>query len=253
MRQDNPIPFSVASVGDGEAVQHLKQAIASGKPWHVALLEAIGLWSWPEESHGEHHYCYLIDGEAFDWLLLAQRLCQEVDGLIPEQELIDLLFFGRMPEELSEEDFKRLIGAAKYHAYLNYFYGVIVEKFVLLAVEEEICKECQSHVFSSGGSDIGDSYQRVYGASRRELLRQFREDKGYPQGDTMTLGQLQEFTYWLFKYRIANCDKPRIASDTKKGLEYLGRQFSAKGPGTKSQKYSRGKGMVPGPIPENDA
>jgi len=224
MAQDNINHCSVTSVGDSEAVQHLKQAIANGRPWHIALLEAIGLWSWPEESHGEHHYCYLIDGEAFDWLLLAQRLCQEVDGLIPEQELTDLLFFGRLPEELSEDGFKSLIGAAKYHAYLNYFYGVIVEKFVLLAVEEEISKEYQSHVFSSDRGDMRDSYQRVYGASREELLRQFRKDKGYPEGDTMPLGQLQEFTYWLFKYRIANCDKPRVASDTKKGLDYLKRQ-----------------------------
>jgi hypothetical protein len=228
MGQDNSTPCSIASVGDGEAVQHLKQAIASGRPWHIALLEAIGLWSWPEESHGEHHYCYLIDGEAFDWLLLAQRLCQEVDGLIPEQELIDLLFFGKMPEELPEDDFKRLIGAAKYHAYLNYFYGVVVEKFVVLAIEEEISKECQAHVFSGDRGDIGDSYPRVYGASRKELLRQFQKDKGYAQGDTMTLGQLQEFTYWLFKYRIANCDKPRVASDTKKGIDYLRRQLSRK-------------------------
>jgi len=228
MGQDNSTPCSIASVGDGEAVQHLKQAIASGRPWHIALLEAIGLWSWPEESHGEHHYCYLIDGEAFDWLLLAQRLCQEVGGLIPEQELIDLLFFGKMPEELPEDDFKRLIGAAKYHAYLNYFYGVVVEKFVVLAIEEEISKECQAHVFSGDRGDIGDSYPRVYGVSRKELLRQFQKDKGYPQGDTMTLGQLQEFTYWLFKYRIANCDKPRVASDTKKGIDYLRRQLSRK-------------------------
>jgi hypothetical protein len=228
MAQDSANPCSVTSVSDSEAVQHLKQAIVSGKPWHIALLEAIGLWSWPEESHGEYHYCYLIDGEAFDWLLLAQRLCQEVDGLIPEQELIDLLFFGRLPEELSEDVFRRLIGAAKYHAYLNYFYGVIVEKFVLLAVEEEICKEYQSHIFSRDRGEISDSYQRVYGASRGVLLRKFRKDKGYPENDTMTLGRLQEFTYWLFKYRIANCDKPRVASDTKKGLDYFKRQQAKK-------------------------
>jgi hypothetical protein len=228
MAQDSANPCSVTSVSDGEAVQHLKQAIVSGKPWHIALLEAIGLWSWPEESHGEYHYCYLIDGEAFDWLLLAQRLCQEADGLIPEQELIDLLFFGRLPEELPEDVFRRLIGAAKYHAYLNYFYGVIVEKFVLLAVEEEISKEHQAHIFSRDRGEISDSYQRVYGASRGVLLRKFRKYKGYPENDTMTLGQLQEFTYWLFKYRIANCDKPRVASDTKKGLDYLRRQQAKK-------------------------
>jgi hypothetical protein len=228
MAQDSTNPCSVTSIGDSEAVQHLKQAVASGEPWHIALLQAIGLWSWPEESHGEYHYCYLIDGEAFDWLLLAQRLCQEVDGLIPEQELIPLLFFGRLPEELSEDVFKRLIGPAKYHAYLNYFYGVIVEKFVLLAVEEEISKEYLSHSFYRSRGEVEDSYQRLYGASRAVLLRKFREDKGYPDSDAMTLGQLQEFTYWLFKYRIANCDKPRVASDTKKGLDYFKRQQARK-------------------------
>ena len=251
MRQDNTISYTVASASDGESVQHLKQAIYSGEPWHVALLEAIGLWSWPEESHGEHYYRYLIDGEAFDWLLLAQRLCIEVNGLIPEEELVDLLFFGKMPEEISEDDFKRLVGAAKYHAYLNYFYGVVVEKFILLTVEEEIYKECQTHVFSRDKSDIGDCYQRVYGASQKTLLRQFREDKGYPQSDNMTLSQFQEFTYWLFKYRIAHCDKARIASDTKKGLEYLRRQFSARRHGSIPGKGSRSKGAKPQPNLEN--
>jgi hypothetical protein len=221
MVQDNENPFSMTSAADSEAIQHLKQAIAGGRTWHIALLEAIGLWSWPEESHNGQHYRYLIDGEAFDWLLLAERLSEEVVDNIPKQELEALLFFGKFPEALSEDDFKRLIGVAKYRAYLNYFYGVTIEKFVLLAVEEEICKENHSHIFSAkdkGGST--DGYQRVYGASREDLLRLFRHDKGYPDSDIVSLGQLQEFTYWLFKYRLANCDKARVASDTKKGLEY---------------------------------
>jgi hypothetical protein len=221
MWQDNPNPCSVTSAGDSEAIQHLKQAVASGSPWHIALLEAIGLWSWPEESHNGQHYCYLIDGEAFDWLLLAERLSEEVDGFIPEQELVALLFFGEFPEELSEEDFQRLIGNAKYRAYLNYFYGVIVEEFVLLAIQEEIYKESHSRVFSGKEKDSTDGYQRVYGDSQEALLRRFREDKGFPESDTITVRQLQEFTYWLFKYRLTNCDKARVASDTKKGLDYF--------------------------------
>ena len=220
MAQNKPNPCAVTSVGDSEAVQHLKQAIALGRPWHIALLEAIGLWSWPEESHNGQHYCYLIDGEAFDWLLLAERLCEEVSGHIPEQELVDLLFFGKLPEDLAEDDFKRLIGNAKHHAYLNYLYGVTIEGFVLLAAEEEIYKERQSHIFSKREKDYADGYNRVYGASREDLLRRFREDKGYPVNDKITIRQLHEFTYWLFKYRLANCDKARVASDTRKGLEY---------------------------------
>ena len=213
----------VTCVEGNEAIRHLKQAVAGGKPWHIALLEAIGLWTCPEENHNGQFYCYLIDGEAFDWLLLAERLCLEIADVIPEQELVALLFFGRLPEELSAEEFKELVGSAKYHAHLNYLYGVTVEKFVLLAIEEEIHKERQGHVFSGRDGGFDDSYQRLYGASEEALLRRFRDEKGYPQSDGINLDQLQEFTYWLFKYRLGNCDRARVASDTKKGMEYLKR------------------------------
>ncbi len=33
-----------------EAVLHLQQALMSGVPWHQALLEAVGLWTRPQES-----------------------------------------------------------------------------------------------------------------------------------------------------------------------------------------------------------
>ena len=111
MVQDNSDLLPEA--GGNEAITHFRQAVASGRPWHLALLEAIKLWTCPEETHNEHHYCYLIDGEAFNWLLLAQRLCLEADGLIPEHELNDLLFFGKTPEKLSRTEFRELIGYAK--------------------------------------------------------------------------------------------------------------------------------------------
>jgi len=126
------------SAGDIEAIQHLREAIAEGKHWYLALLEAVRLWSSPEEDHNGRHYRYLIDKEAFDWLVLAERLCEEVDGLIPENELINFLFFDHPPIELSKDEFKELIGKAKYQAYLNYLYGVLVEEILILAVVEEI-------------------------------------------------------------------------------------------------------------------
>jgi len=56
------------------------------------------------------------------------------------------------------------------------------------------------------------------------LLKQFRHEKGYPQLKSISLTELKEFTYWLFKYRLNHCDKVRVASDTKKGLEQLRQQ-----------------------------
>ena len=86
---DSPLTQTGA---DREAILHLREAISTGKNWYVALLEAIGLWGSAEELHDGRYYRYLIGGEAFDWLSLAERLCQEIDGLVPEGEKIDLLF-----------------------------------------------------------------------------------------------------------------------------------------------------------------
>jgi hypothetical protein len=215
------------SAADREAMEHFKQAIASGEHWYLALLEAIGLWSSPEEIYMGRHYRYLIAGEAFDWLLLAERLCQEVNGFLPQQEMIGLLFHGKPPLKLSTEEFKSLIGSAKYHTYLNYFYGVVVERALVLAVDEEIEKERRTQIWPDRSDD---SYLRIYGANQKTLLHQFRGEKGYPQINSITISELQEFTYWLFKYRLQKSDKARVASDTKKALTYLERLWGDKEP-----------------------
>ncbi len=202
----------------------MKDAVAGGRPWQRALLEAIALWTWPEERFNDHRYLYLIDGEAFDWLLLAERLSSEIADVVPEDELCDFVFTGRLPAEIGDDEFREAIGSSKYHAYLNYLYGVTVEKFVVLAVEEEIRKERQSQVWSRGDGVGEDAYQRVYGAGQEALLDLFRAEKGYEGGDSIGLNELQEFTYWLFKYRLNKHDRARVASDTAKGVEFLNRQ-----------------------------
>ena len=80
-----------------EAVRYLEDAIARGEHWYLAVLEAISLWTEAQEVHNGRHYRYLIAGEAFNWLLLVERLCDSVYGLIPEDEKMALLFHGRPP------------------------------------------------------------------------------------------------------------------------------------------------------------
>lgn len=217
------------ATGDKEAIQHLKQSIADGKIWYIALLEAISLWTSPEEHFNNHHYRYLIDGEAFDWLLLIERLCCEIADVIPEKELLDLLFYGKLPQPITEEEFKELIGDAKYRAYLNYLYGVTVEYFILLAIEEEIFKENHAHFLTRTKEEPADSYQRLYGATQETLLHLFMEDKKYPYKQEISINELQEFTYWLFKFRLKNSDRAKLASDTKKGIEHFRNQRSVVG------------------------
>jgi hypothetical protein len=209
------------STRDTQAIQGLKSAIAEGKNWYVALLEAVRLWSSPEEDHDGRHYQYLVDNEAFDWLVLTERLCEEVDGLIPEDELTNLLFFDRPPIELSKDEFKNLIGASKYQAHLNYLYGILVEKFLILAVTEEIRKKKRVLGLNNDSGIVDEAYQHIYGAPQFALLKQFRKERHYPQLRSINLSELDEFTYWLFKYRIKNRDKSCVASDTKKALTKL--------------------------------
>ena len=209
------------SAQDTQAIQGLKSAIGEGRDWYVALLEAVRLWASPEEDYAGRHYQYLVDDEAFDWLVLTERLCEELDGLVPERERANLLFFGIPPVELSKDEFKNLIGASKYQAHLNYFYGILVERFLVLAVVEEIRKKKRALGLNDDSGVVDEAYQHVYGAAQSALLRQFRSERHYPQLKSIGLRELNEFTYWLFKYRVKIRDKSCVASDTRKALTKL--------------------------------
>ena len=207
--------------GDAEAIRHLEQAIISGQHWYIALLEAIGLWTSAEETHDGRLYRYLIDAEAFDWLLLAERLCEITNGLLPDDEQTYFLFHGKPPLNLTTNKFKQLIGGTKYHQYLNYYYGITVEEALILAVREEVRKERRTLGFNKEFDHDNEVYRRIYGATETVLLKRFRRDKDYRHLKSISLTELKEFTYWLFKYRLKHCDKARVASDTKKALKQL--------------------------------
>ncbi|MBI4330576.1 MAG: hypothetical protein HY673_04795 [Chloroflexi bacterium] len=211
------------TTADQEAIEHLAEAIRKGALWFVALLEAISLWQSPDETYKRKKYCYLIKGEAFDWLLLAQRLLDTVNGLVPEAEVSELLFTGDLPEGVTRADFRRIIGSKKYRAYLNYFYGVEVEQALELAVETEIRKERRASGWRSMSGIEDEVYERIYGAGKAELWGEFRKQKGGAAGDSLDLGEMKAFTYWLFGYRMAKSEKEVFASDTRKGLNLLHR------------------------------
>jgi hypothetical protein len=218
-----------SAAGDAEAIRYFKESIASGKNWYKSLLEAIGLWSSAKEDYKDRTYVYLIDGEAFDWLLLAERLCGTVEELLPENEMDALLFHGVPPTKLDAGEIKGLISNKKYRQYLNFFYGVTVEEALVLAVQESIEKEMWGLGLGKVHSTSNEAYQRIYNMAKDELLKQFRKEKHHPQRQSISLDEMKEFTYWLFKYRLKRCEKARIASDTKKALDYLKNQWRQKG------------------------
>ena len=221
---DNTLTQTAA---DREAILHLREAVSTGKNWYVALLEAIGLWGSAEELHDGRYYRYLIGGEAFDWLTLADRLCQEIDGLIPENQKLDLLFAATPPIDLSASEFRQLIGDAKYRAYLNYLYGVVVEEALVSVVEEEVLKENGHLTLILGQRVEQEAYRRIYEAEMFDLLTLFRVQRGYANVDSISLTDKKEFTYWLFKYRVEHSEKAKVASDTRKALAWLQRQWNS--------------------------
>ena len=221
---DNTLTQTAA---DREAILHLREAVSTGKNWYVALLEAIGLWGSAEELHDGRYYRYLIGGEAFDWLTLADRLCQEIDGLIPENQKLDLLFAATPPIDLSASEFRQLIGDAKYRAYLNYLYGVVVEEALVSVVEEEVLKENGHLTLILGQRVEQEAYRRIYDAEMFDLLTLFRVQRGYANVDSISLTEKKEFTYWLFKYRVEHSEKAKVASDTRKALAWLQRQWNS--------------------------
>jgi hypothetical protein len=203
-------------------ITRLHEALASGKHWYVALLEAVGLWTDEEEIIQGRKFRYLIENEAFDFMLLAERLCDAVNGLIPNDEKDAFLLRNRPPLALTPGQFKELIGPAKYHRYLNFYYGITVEEALVQAVREEVRKERRANGLAYRQTKEDDEAScRVYGDTETDLLKQFRREKKRHVIGSSDLSEMKEFTYWCFKYRVKTCEKARVASDTQKGLDWL--------------------------------
>ena len=203
-------------------IQHLHQGLAAGRPWVEVLLEAVGLWTTPNEWRHGRTYTYLLQAEAFDWLVLAERLLEEVnEESVPQTEREQLLFAETFPSSVTQRQFQEALGQAKYQAHLNFFYGVVVEEALMHAVEEEVIKESGLRGVSHrrGVDDL--VMRRLYGDDLDTLIRRFYQSVGKRYTKTMTLAGWKTFVYWLFRLRVAQSDQSRLASDTTKGLRQL--------------------------------
>ncbi len=213
-----------AATEAGAVISRLRDSVAAGEHWFAAMMTAIRSWPLPEEQVGDRSFRYLVAGQAFDWLLLAERLATEIADFIPEVELDALLFNGELPiePETADDALQELLGA-KYKAHLNFTYGIRVEAALQLAVAEEVQKERHSTlVWDSNGRTDDEVHERIYGKPLADLLAAFRAESAR-SGEWLSLGDLSEWRYWLFQYRIKNCDPEKVASDTRKGLAALHR------------------------------
>lgn len=209
------------------AIRSFRRAIEGGQHWYPALLEAIRLWDHPRERYRGSWQTYVIQDEALDCLLLAERLAAEAWDVLPRQEVVEFLFNGKPPVPLSEEEVRELLGPWKYRAYLNFFYGVTIEEALIFATEQEIRRESPIGLYFEGQRD--DAYERIYGATQRELVAEFRGEAPTATPISIDYAEWKELVYWLFKRRLRHCLPPRVASDTKKALAELRRQYAATG------------------------
>jgi hypothetical protein len=202
-------------------LKHFESSLQNGQNWYIALLETIGAWKRATETFNGRLYHYLIGGEAFDWMLLAERICDAVPGMIPEDAKNALLFRGLPPINLTSGKFKELIGLVKYHNYLNYYYGITAEEALIFAVEEEIRKEKRAWGYAHEAEATNETYRRIYGSTFTIMLRHFRREKNQTQNKSIDLTELKEFAYWRFKYRLKMCEKAKVASDSRKAINWL--------------------------------
>ena len=204
-----------------DAVLYLRAAVRSGMAWPRALLEAVALWTIPQETHEDRTYRYLIAGEALDWLTLAERLYPEIEGFIPPAELERLLFEGALPEHVTSEEFRDWMGGNKHRAHLNYWYGVVVEEALQQAYEDDVRKREKARCYPDHEDMVEEAFTQLYGRPRFDLLREFRREFGLADSVPLSLADCREFTYWLSKFRFNYWDPARVASDTRKGIRYL--------------------------------
>lgn len=204
-----PLPLAVAR-------DDLAKALRGGEDWYRALLRAI---SWCDKNE-LYLAGYLIDREALDLISLAGWLIKGMKG-IPEEEVEALLLGGVPPRSLLPYEFRELIGVDRYHEYLNYCYGVTVETGLILAVRQEVRKEKLFYSLKEGGELDTEVSRRLYGVGEDELWQNFLLDKGYGHSEKIVLSRVKEFIYYAFKLRIKVSEKSKVASDTKKALEFL--------------------------------
>ena len=216
-------PFGEAAIVQAvpNPLVQLRTALAAGVPWQKAILEAMGRWTMAEETFDGREYQYLIQGEAFDWLLLAERLCADVDDVISTEERERFLFNSRIADVVNEDQFRDYLGPSKFRAYMNFRYGIVLEETLQLVAEEEVRKLHLSRSYLDDDELIEEAYIQLYQKPRYELLRTFQKENKKDRRRHLTLSNLKEFTYWLHKRRITLWDPARVASDTRKAIRQL--------------------------------
>ena len=127
--------------------------------WPLDILQLMQDWKIPSEVVCGRKFTYLIAGEAFDYLSLLERISLKPGIFTDENQLEELLFYGYFPPYNIKSEIKRYLGWKKYRAFLNYWYGVIIEQCLQYVIEIEVRKEFLSefHFLFPGSIRSGEN------------------------------------------------------------------------------------------------
>ena len=220
--------FDVASV-----LSELSSLVESAPDgWRGHIFRAISRWRLPVEEIAEEEHVYFIAGEAFNWRRLAERLAWHVTLQLPEDVEVKMqrwLEDDHMFGGLEESEFRRLLGHDKWRAYLNYFYGVTLERCLLVHSGHRILKSRFGRGRRPSDDMMDEAYVALYGEDESLLWAEFASGtgRGEDSGAARSVALDDEFTYWLFKRRISSMYQVHVAHEVKHGLEMLGRIESA--------------------------
>ena len=212
---------SIPSNSPDKLIHNLRFSIKNGIYWPQALLQAIGSWSLPHETFKGREYIYLIHGECFDMLLLAERLLVELQDLISSSDIENLLFKSEFPIDFDLTTLKSEIGITKYRGHVNFYYGVIVEEILQYTVEQEIEKRLYSIGIGEIKNPNDKTFEQLYKSTFNNLYIKFCSDTSKSKSQKSYFDDYIIFTYWLFKYRVNISDGAKIASDTQKALRHI--------------------------------
>ena len=185
------------------------------------ILQLMQDWKIPSEVVGGRKFTYLILGEAFDYLSLLERISLQPGIFIEKNQLEELLFYGYFPPHSIKQEIRKHLGWKKYKAFLNYWYGVVIEQCLQYVVEVEVRKEFLSKGLMEPDDVIDIVFGRLYGGCQENLLTEYLGKSHSCNIKSMSVLELEGYIYWLFQQRFEESDQSRFASDTLKALRYF--------------------------------
>ena len=194
-------------------IQELKSKIENGINWEKAVVDCISDWDISEEFYRGYKYKYWINNEAFDWMTLTERLGSAIKSYLNKKKYHELIFTGLLPNKSSYEYMKKVISKNKLSQMRNFYYGIIIEDLIYIQKSQQYLKNSLNDINGY------DGYEEIYGKNINLLFQQFAKNIKFTKQSTINLYTYKEFIYWLFKFRIQNTDKTKVASDTNLSIK----------------------------------